>query len=84
MAARLNFLKRQLNFVSEEYGNIMLDLVKLSYKNDKEYSDMVKRRDLLMERFSELDFQVKIFSRSDSEPAEKRKQPGKLIKYDFK
>ncbi len=83
MTARLLFLKEQLNFVSEECGNIMLDLVKQTYKNDKEYSDMIKRRDLLMKRFDELRFQVMIFSGSDSKPAEKRK-PGKLIKFNFK
>lgn len=83
MTARLLFLKEQLNFVSEECGNLMLDLVKQTYKNDKEYSDMIKRRDLLMKRFDELRFQVMIFSGSDSEPAEKRK-PGKLIKFNFK
>lgn len=83
MTARLLFLKEQLNFVSEECGNLMLDLVKQTYKNDKEYSDMIKRRDLLMKRFDELRFQVMIFSGSDSEPAEKRK-PAKLIKFNFK
>lgn len=83
MTARLNFLKRQLSFVRDEYGRTMSDLIFQRYRNEKEYNTLINRRDQLEEKINKLDLQVFIFT-PDEEAPEETKPTGKLITFNFK